>query len=134
MREANDGDIEALVSLLATDNGDFDGVREWVTGLMSRPDACRFYLATLYGQSLGTVRLDFMEEVTGIYAFEVRLGYRGLGYGREMLEQLVHIARTVRQKPIMLDVETDNTNAVGLYVSCGFEIKTTYDYYELRIS
>ena len=35
---------------------------------------------------------------------------------------------------IMLDVETDNTNAIGLYLSCGFEIKTTYDYYELKIS
>jgi ribosomal protein S18 acetylase RimI-like enzyme len=51
-----------------------------------------------------------------------------------MLEQLINIARAERQKPIMLDVETDNTNAVGLYLSCGFEIKTTYDYYELGIS
>ena len=133
MREAHDGDIEALVSLLATDSGNFDSVREWVKGLMSRPDACRLYLATLNGQPLGTVRLDFMEDVTGIYAFEVRLGYRGLGYGREMLEQLIHIAREASSKPIMLDVETDNTNAVGLYLSCGFETKTTYDYYELQL-
>ncbi|HEY6543035.1 MAG TPA: GNAT family N-acetyltransferase, partial [Ktedonobacteraceae bacterium] len=58
---------------------------------------------------------------------------RGLGYGREILEQLIHIAREASHKPVMLDVETDNTNAVGLYLSCGFEIKTTYDYYELRV-
>ncbi|HEX6108473.1 MAG TPA: hypothetical protein VFZ02_03595 [Ktedonobacteraceae bacterium] len=25
-------------------------------------------------------------------------------------------------------------NAIGLYLSCGFEIKTTYDYYGLIIS
>ena len=134
MRQANAGDIDAMVSLLATDNGNFDSVREWVTELMGKPDKYRLFLATLHGQPLGTVRLDFMEEMTGIYAFEVRLGYRGLGYGREMLEQLIHIARAERQKPIMLDVETDNTNAVGLYLSCGFEIKTTYDYYELKMS
>lgn len=133
MRRAYAGDIDNIVSFLATDSGNVEGVKEWVTELMGKPESFWFFLATLHGQPLGTVRLDFMEDVTGIYAFEVRLGYRGLGYGREMLEQLIHIARAASTKPIMLDVETDNTNAVGLYLSCGFEIKTTYDYYELNL-
>ena len=133
MRRAYTGDIDSIVSLLATDSGNFEGVKEWVTGVMGKPDEFWFFLATLNGQLLGTVRLDFMEEVIGIYAFEVRLGYRGLGYGREMLEQLIHIAKAESNKPIMLDVETDNTNAIGLYLSCGFEVKTTYDYYELSL-
>ena len=133
MRRAYAGDIDTIVSFLATDSGNVDGVKGWVTELMGKPESFWFFLATLHGQPLGTVRLDFMEDVTGIYAFEVRLGYRGLGYGREMLEQLIHIARAASTKPIMLDVETDNTNAVGLYLSCGFEVKTTYDYYELSL-
>jgi ribosomal protein S18 acetylase RimI-like enzyme len=133
MRRAEARDIDTIVSLLATDTGNVEEVRAWVTELMGRPDAFWFYLATLNGQPLGTVRLDFMEDVTGIYAFEVRMGYRGLGYGREMLEQLIHIVREASPKPVMLDVETTNTNAIGLYLSCGFEVKTTYDYYELRL-
>jgi ribosomal protein S18 acetylase RimI-like enzyme len=133
MRRADAGDIDTIVSFLATDSGNVDGVKAWVTELMGKPDAFWFFLATLNGQPLGTVRLDFMDELIGIYAFEVRLGYRGLGYGREMMEQLIHIARAESQKIIMLDVETDNTNAVGLYLSCGFEVKTTYDYYELNL-
>lgn len=133
MRRADAGDIDTIVSLLATDSGNVEDVKAWVTELMSKPSEYWLFLATLNGQTLGTVRLDFMEEVTGIYAFEVRLGYRGLGYGREMLEQLVHIARATSNKPIMLDVESNNTNAVGLYFSCGFEVKTTYDYYELSL-
>ncbi len=133
MRRAYAGDIDTIVSFLATDSGNVDGVKGWVTELMGKPESFWFFLATLHGQPLGTVRLDFMEDVTGIYAFEVRLGYRGLGYGREMLEQLIHIVRAASTKPIMLDVETDNTNAVGLYLSCGFEVKTTYDYYELSL-
>jgi ribosomal protein S18 acetylase RimI-like enzyme len=133
MRRADARDIDTIVSLLATDSGNVEEVKRWVTELMDKPDAFWFYLAILNGQPLGTVRLDFMEDVTGIYAFEVRLGYRGLGYGREMLEQLIHIASETSSKPIMLDVETDNTNAIGLYLSCGFEVKTTYDYYELRL-
>ena len=133
MRRAGSQDIDTIVSLLATDSGNVEGVKGWVTELMGKPRQFWFFLATLNGQPLGTVRLDFMDEVTGIYAFEVRLGYRGLGYGREMLEQLIHVAQAESHKPIMLDVETNNTNAVGLYLSCGFEIKTTYDYYELNL-
>ncbi len=133
MRRADAQDIDTIVTFLATDSGNVEEVKRWVTELMGKPDTFWFYLATLNGQPLGTVRLDFMEDVTGIYAFEVRLGYRGLGYGREMLEKLIHIAREASPKPVMLDVETNNTNAVGLYLSCGFEIKTTYDYYELRL-
>ena len=133
MRRADARDIDTIVSLLATDSGNVEDVKAWVTELMGKPGEYWLFLATLNDQTLGTVRLDFMEEVTGIYAFEVRLGYRGLGYGREMLEQLIHIARAANNKPIMLDVETGNTNAVGLYLSCGFEVKTTYDYYELNL-
>ena len=133
MRRADAQDIDTIVTFLATDSGNTEDVKTWVTELMGKPGQFWFYLATLNDKPLGTVRLDFMEEVTGIYAFEVRLGYRGLGYGREMLEQLVHIAREASPKPIMLDVETNNTNAVGLYLSCGFEIKTTYDYYEINM-
>jgi ribosomal protein S18 acetylase RimI-like enzyme len=79
------------------------------------------------------LRLDDMGDQVGIYAFEVRLGYRGLGYGRQMLEEAIRIIRAGTQKTIMLDVETDNTNAIGLYLSCGFEVKTTYDYYGLDL-
>ncbi|HKV59989.1 MAG TPA: GNAT family N-acetyltransferase [Ktedonobacteraceae bacterium] len=133
MRRADAGDINTIVSLLATDSGNVDEVRAWVTELMGKPAEYWLFLATLNGQPLGTVRLDFMEEVIGIYAFEVRLGYRGLGYGREILEQIIHTARAASSKPVMLDVETNNTNAIGLYLSCGFEVKTTYDYYELNL-
>ena len=133
MRRAGARDIDTIVSFLATDSGNVEEVKAWVTELMGKPDTFWFFLATLNSRPLGTVRLDFMEDVTGIYAFEVRMGYRGLGYGREMLEQLIHIAREASNKPVMLDVETTNTNAIGLYLSTGFEIKTTYDYYELPL-
>ncbi|HEV2580281.1 MAG TPA: GNAT family N-acetyltransferase [Ktedonobacteraceae bacterium] len=135
MRQAGEDDIDAIVTLLATDTGNVVDTLAWVSYLMGQPQY-HFYLATLHSKPLGTLRLDFLEEEheDWIYAFEVRLGYRGLGYGRQMLEQAIHIARAVNNYPILLDVETMNTNAIGLYQSCGFEIKTTYDYYELPIS
>ena len=133
IRQANKQDLDAIVSILATDSGNVESIRQWVTKLFD-DHSSRFYVATLDEKLLGCLRLDFMSDQIGIYAFEVRLGYRGLGYGRQMLEEAIRTIRSESQIRIMLDVETDNTNAIGLYLSCGFEIKTTYDYYELKIS
>ncbi len=132
MRQANMSDLDAIVSILAADSGNVVLVKQWVEQCLANPDM-RFYLATLDGKPLGCLRLDDMDGQVGIYAFEVRLGYRGLGYGRQMLEEAIRTIRAESQKPIMLDVETDNINAIGLYRSCGFEIKTTYDYYGMKI-
>ena len=133
IRQAHSSDLDAIVSVLATDSGNVESVNRWVAKLFEEPTS-RFYLATLDQKPLGCLRLDFMSDQVGIYAFEVRLGYRGLGYGRQMLEEAIRAISAETQKRIMLDVETDNTNAIGLYLSCGFEIKTTYDYYGLIIS
>ncbi len=133
MRQANMGDLETIAAILAADSGNVESVRQWIRKCLEEPD-WRFYLATLDGKPLGCLRLDDMGDQVGIYAFEVRLGYRGLGYGRQMLEEAIRTIRAETQKPIMLDVETDNINAIGLYQSCGFEIKTTYDYYGQDIS
>jgi ribosomal protein S18 acetylase RimI-like enzyme len=132
IRQANKHDLNDIVSILATDSGNVDSISQWVAKLFEGPGS-RFYMATLNEKPLGCLRLDFMSDQVGIYAFEVRLGYRGLGYGRQMLEEAIRGIRSESQKRIMLDVETDNTNAIGLYLSCGFEIKTTYDYYNLNI-
>ena len=133
MRQANIGDLDTIASILAADSGNVEAVKQWVGKLLEEPTS-RFYLATLGEEPLGCLRLDDMGDQVGIYAFEVRPGYRGLGYGRQMLEEAIRTIRAETQKPIMLDVETDNTNAIGLYFSCGFEIKTTYDYCALDIS
>jgi len=132
IRQANKQDLEAIVSILATDSGNVESISQWVAKLFEEPTS-RFYLATLNEKSLGCLRLDFMSDQVGIYAFEVRMGYRGLGYGRQMLEEAIRTIRSESKKRIMLDVETDNTTAISLYLSCGFEIKTTYDYFGLNI-
>ncbi|HKF35444.1 MAG TPA: GNAT family N-acetyltransferase [Ktedonobacteraceae bacterium] len=133
MRQADSGDLDAIASILAADSGNVEAEKQWIGKLLEDPSR-RFYLATLHGKPLGCLRLDDMGDQVGIYAFEIRMGYRGLGYGRQMLEEAIRITRAETQKRIMLDVETNNTNAIGLYRSCGFEVKTTYDYYALEIS
>jgi ribosomal protein S18 acetylase RimI-like enzyme len=134
VRLATEEDTEPIVAILATDTGNETDVRAWVSYLLAHPEESNFFLATLRGKPLGTIRLDDRGDEMGIYGFEVRMGYRGLGYGRQIMEQVIRYSQARFPKPIMLDVDTTNTNAIGLYRSVGFEIRTTYDYYGYTLS
>ncbi len=134
VRLATEADTEPIVAILATDSGNETDVRAWVSYLLAHPEESNFFLATLHGKALGTIRLDDRGDEMGIYGFEVRMGYRGLGYGRQIMEYVIRYSQSKFPKPIMLDVDTTNTNAIGLYRSVGFEIRTTYNYYGYALS
>ena len=131
-REANANDFDALVSILTTDLDDEEKAKRFVAKFfqeIKRP----FYLGILGEEPIGCLNLHETDKEIGIYGFVVLPHYRGRGYGRQIIEDVIRSIRTQNPKSIMLDVETDNTNAIGLYLSCGFEIRTTYDYYGLNL-
>jgi ribosomal protein S18 acetylase RimI-like enzyme len=133
MRKASLDDLEALAFVHATSFGDgIEGSKAYVTKCLQYAWST-FYLGLLGEEPVGCLRLDDLEQEVGIYGFGVRPEYQGRGYGRQMLQEVIHMLRAESQKSIMLDVEIDNTNAVALYLSCGFEIRTTYGYYSLSI-
>jgi ribosomal protein S18 acetylase RimI-like enzyme len=138
LRQAGTGDVDVIVSILATDFGDEELARQYVEMLLPYPDQ-HFYVARFGEPSLGcrepvgVLRVDEMEDQIGIYSFVVLPDYRGRGYGRQMLEEVIRAIRSVSQKRIMLDVDTENTKAIGLYLSVGFDIKTTYEYYTINV-
>jgi ribosomal protein S18 acetylase RimI-like enzyme len=132
MRNAGSDDAEVLISIMTADFDDVEQARFYVTELLQQPGQ-RIYLGLLDGEPVGCLRLDEMDDEVGIYGFVVRPEYRGHGYGRQMLEETIRTIHAKGPKRIMLEVETDNTNAIGLYRSCGFQVKTTYDYYSLNI-
>ena len=132
----NPDDVDALVTIMATDMGDVEQAQRYVMDAFKR-DNQRFYLMTFGGPDLGcdepigSLRLVDLSEDTGIYGFVVRPEYRGKGYGRQLLQEVIRIVRNESSKGILLEVDVHNTNALGLYLSIGFEIKTTYDYYNV---
>ena len=131
-REAGAEDFEALASIMTTDFGDAEEAKFYVAQFLQRPGQ-RFYLGMLNEEAIGCLRLDEMEDEVGIYGFVVRPEQRGRGYGRQILEETIRIIRSEGGKEITLEVETDNVNAIGLYRSCGFQVKTTYDYYSFSL-
>lgn len=129
--------LEDLDALVAVQSQSF-GVPEILSrqSILRRfkDPTCRIFLARFggseveCGEPVGLLRLQEEGDVVGIYGFGVMPDYRGRGYGRQMLEEAIRLSRSESEKPIMLDVDTSNERALGLYLSCGFEIKTTYDY------
>ena len=132
VRKADANDTEALIAVVATDFGDVEEAQSYILDFLAQPNQ-PFYLATLDQEPIGCLRLDEMDNEVGIYGFIVRPEYRGRGYGRQILEEVIRTAQAQSSRGIMLEVETNNTNAIGLYCSCGFEVKTTYDYYDLAM-
>jgi ribosomal protein S18 acetylase RimI-like enzyme len=90
------------------------------------------YMAEAEGKTIGKVHLETSGDVYGIYGLGVLPEYRGLGYGRAILDRAVAILKGFEPKEIMLQVAATNKNALNLYSSCGFQETSTMDYYRLK--
>lgn len=134
-RQAEDDDMERILACFEEEG---ELIRPLLIARWQDPSV-QFYIATFGEESVGckepvgTLRVYDWEDTFGIYGFVVISAYRGRGYGRQMLEELIPLLCARSSKPIMLEVDVTNTHALGLYQSCGFQIKTTYGYYEVTL-
>ncbi|WP_019849204.1 GNAT family N-acetyltransferase [Desulfitobacterium sp. PCE1] len=90
------------------------------------------YMAEIDNRAIGKVHLDISSNVGGIYGLGVLPENRRKGYGRGILASAIHELKQRNFKDIMLQVNVKNENALDLYHSCGFEVASTMDYYELK--
>lgn len=81
---------------------------------------------------IGKVHLELSNGIGGIYGFGVLPEYRRKGFGRQILTRAIEILVEKDSKEIMLQVLAKNKKALDLYKSCGFEVTSTMDYYEIN--
>lgn len=127
VREATDADKGAIITVLA------EGFGEDATsaGLSGTTDIA--LAAEMKGAVVGALRLSLEDDGAGIYGLAVRTDLRGQGIGRAVLYEVCLEARRRGAKKVALEVEVDNDNALHLYTSVGFELKTTEDYFRLAV-
>ncbi|CAG9614262.1 Mycothiol acetyltransferase [Bacillus rhizoplanae] len=89
------------------------------------------YIALFNREAVGTITVSHEEEVTSISGFAVDPSYQGRGIGKNVLQTTVQRLLQEGKRNITLEVETENENALQLYKQCGFEITTSYHYYDL---
>ncbi|PEB39276.1 GNAT family N-acetyltransferase [Bacillus pseudomycoides] len=102
----------------------------WLQKIMSSPTH-QVYISLIHKQPIGTITVNKQNGFTSLSGFAVHPSYQGKGYGKSILQYIVHQLLTEGRTKIELEVETKNDNALKLYKQCGFEITTRYDYYDL---
>ena len=127
-------DAADIAAVLAEDMGlQATGFAQHIADNMRRP-TYTYYIARLGETAVGTANLQILDQRPYIYGFVVRPEYRGRGYGRQILAHMIAGISAAQPEPVFLEVEQDNTPALGLYRSFGFEPVATFDYYRVNIS
>lgn len=92
----------------------------------------RIYFGEKDGEIIGKVHLELTDK-GGIYGLGVLPQHRRKGYAREMLKFAVNTLMEDGAKEVMLQVDSENPNALNLYKSCGFVETSVMDYYEMKL-
>ena len=93
----------------------------------------RFYLAWLGEQAIGSVRLVWFGRRIYPTTIGIRPELQGRGYGRQMLSRLVDVLVAENWDEIVIEVETENRNALSLYRRCGFRETRAYGFYGVDV-
>lgn len=87
------------------------------------------YMIEKDGTILGKIKIHFQEDSGFVSGFGILPEFRGKGYGKQGLKQALHLICEKGLTSAELDVESENNNALRIYLSCGFEPVSTMDYY-----
>jgi len=91
------------------------------------------YLVELSGETIGKINIEYSSSSAFVFGFGILPAYRGKGYGKATLKDVLQIIQARGIKDVELDVVCTNGNALNLYKACGFEEKSIMNYYALLI-
>ena len=131
IRRAGEADQDTLIRLASASFDEPEKRRRTqVTAWLGEPNE-HLYIAQLGGRAIGVLRATFMHEAIYLHTLQIRSEFRRRGFGRQLLENIVRDL-LAEGKSVRLEVDTENDIALSLYRSSGFQVITTYRYYELR--
>ena len=87
----------------------------------------------LDNQPIGSLGVVSSGDRVWIVALGVLPEYRRSGYGRQMLTRIVQMLLEESHREVLIEVVTDNRNALTLYRTCGFKEQAEYGYYAVRL-
>lgn len=91
------------------------------------------YLVQNEDNVIGKVKLQLINGITGgIYGLGVLPEHRSKGYGRAILLKSIEKLKEAKAAEIMLQVATENSKALNLYQSCGFQETSRMDYFGIE--
>ncbi len=133
VRQAGTEDLDVLARLIASSfDRPAEDERARVASDMLR-SSHRFFVAAVDGQPVGSLGVAATDRRAYIIAFNILPHLRRRGYGQQMLAHAVAVLRRESWAEILLEVATDNRDALSLYRSGGFHEVTSYGYYQIDL-
>jgi ribosomal protein S18 acetylase RimI-like enzyme len=80
---------------------------------------------------IGKIHIKYEDNLAFIFGFGILPELRGKGFGKAALKEALKIIKERNISNVGLDVAAKNKRALNLYKSCGFEEKSTMDYYKI---
>ncbi|MDM5154628.1 GNAT family N-acetyltransferase [Bacillus sp. DX1.1] len=111
-------------------NDEIENISAWLHKTSSSP-IHHVYAVCIDKIIVGTITVCKKEEFVSISGFAIDPTYQGKGFGKQILQSIVHTLINEGHRNIGLEVETKNNNALKLYQQCGFEVTASHDYYTL---
>jgi ribosomal protein S18 acetylase RimI-like enzyme len=133
LRRADLSDVGALVGLWTASADIAEVEARQATMRWLEQDNQRFIIGLSQDEPVGMLRLHLEPSSVFIHSFRVHPEHRGRGYGRQILMGVIDQLLGEGWEQILIEVATDNTIALSLYVSCGFQRAVEYLYYELMV-
>jgi len=134
IRDAEREDAEIIDVVVTTAFGDPLGMRLYdILASMATPSE-RFFLGTLDGEPVTSLKVFYDAPKAYIYGFGVLPQYSRQGYGREFAARIITQLMADGWAPVGLEVDDDNTSAYNLYRSLRFREITSYGYYPLDLA
>lgn len=90
------------------------------------------YLGLMNDEIIGIGSSSRDGNEASIFAFGVKPEFRNKGYGYELLHLIVEQLTQSGVQEIVIEVDSDNTDAFNLYQKFGFKIETAYEYYRKK--
>ena len=136
---------DKLISLIKAKNDDLDNINNlneiffgdiWKESNMPEEEAKNniiTYLIKLNDNIIGKIKTS--EESNSVYisGFGILPEYRGMGYGKSALIQVLSNLNKDKIYNVELDVEVKNKKALNLYKDCGFIEGSIMNYYNINI-
>lgn len=101
--------------------------------LIEQMDISHTKMAFHQNETIGKVKIFESNRTAGIYGFVIYPHFRGKGFGKVFLTQVISEILKNGVHTIYLEVETKNVIAIHLYHAIGFDIQATFDYYLLHL-
>ena len=114
---------------------EIDHAEQMVTSFLASPKRDLYAAVTPDDTVVGMIGRYREEGRNYLHGFTMAEEVRGRGWGRQALTRMVELCYAEDpSRPIDLEVETQNAGALALYESCGFHVRSRFDYYRQHLT